>query len=92
MVARVHPPKDRTVTEVRCGDFRGLRTEFPVMDSHAPPRLEDRWIRGWTLECDGRPLDITYRCPLWCAGRHDQEVVSMIDTLRADSRTRRGKP
>lgn len=88
MVGRGHPPKGRTVKEVRCGDFAGIRTEFAVMDPGAPPRRDDRWLRAWTLECDGTPLDITYTCPLWCAGRDDADVRVMLASLRAGTRIR----
>ena len=91
-VAKAQLPKGRRVVEVGCGDFRGIRTEFAMMDPTVPPRSDDRWVRVWSLACEGTPLDITYRCPLWCAGRQDQQVVAMLDTLRADPRIRRGSP
>lgn len=87
-VAAAERPKGR-VAEVRCGDFRGIRTEFGVMDPNVPPRSDDRWVRVWTLACSGTPLDITYRCPLRYAGRHDRAIVAMLDTLRAERRSRR---
>lgn len=90
-VATAERPKGR-VAEVRCGDFMGIRTEFAVMDPNVPPRRDDRWVRVWTLACDGTPLDVTYRCPLWYAGRHDQTVVAMLDTLRAKARVPRPEP
>lgn len=80
--ASVHRPKGRPVVEVRCGDFTGYRTEFAVLDSPSPPVGHDRWLRGWMLECDGVPLDVTYTCPLWYAGRDDAEVATMLETLR----------
>jgi hypothetical protein len=88
MVGRFHPPRGRPVKEVRCGGFRGIRTEFAVMDPGAPPTRDDRWLRAWTLECGGTPLDITYTCPLWCAGRDDADVRGMLASLRAGPRIR----
>jgi len=89
-VASVQRAKGRTVAEARCGDFRGIRCEFAVMDRIAPPRREDRWVRVWTLVCDGTPLDITYSSPLWCAGRDDRDVRTMVESLQAGPRIRRG--
>src|SRR5215218_755495 len=76
MVASTNRPMGRPVTEVKCGDFHGVRTEFSVMDSSVPPARDDEWLRGWALEYEGTPLDVTYRCPLWCAGRYDQDVIA----------------
>ncbi|HEU4560503.1 MAG TPA: hypothetical protein VFS20_21815 [Longimicrobium sp.] len=91
-VANAQLPKGRRVVEAGCGDFRGIRTEFAMMDPNVPPRSDDRWVRVWSLACDGTPLDITYRCPLRYAGRQDQQVVAMLDTLRAEPRVRRSEP
>lgn len=88
MVARVHSPRGRMVTEVRCGDFRGVRTEFAVMATPALPLAFDRWQIAWALECEGRPLDVGYTCPLWQAVRDDADVRAMLDSLRAGPRVR----
>ena len=88
--ASVHPPKGRPLVEVVCGDFTGYRTEFAILDSPVPPVGQDRWLRGWMLERDGVPLDVTYTCPLACAGRDDDAVASMLGTLRLIRETDRG--
>lgn len=80
--ASVHPPKGRPLVEVRCGDFTGYHTEFAVFDSPVPPVGQDRWLRSWMLESNGVPLDVTYTCPLSDAGRDNEAIASMLDTLR----------
>jgi hypothetical protein len=87
--ARVHLPRGRPVVDVACGNFSGYRTEFAIHDSLIPPVGQDLWLRGWMLERDGVPLDVTYTCPLACAGRDDEAVASMLDTLRC---TATGEP
>jgi hypothetical protein len=82
MAARVHPPQGRPLAEVRCGDFSGFRTEFGWLGGSAPSGDEDGWLRGWMLECDGLPLDVTYTCPLSAAGRDDADLRAMLETLR----------
>jgi len=91
-VAAAQRAQERPVAEVRCGDFGGIRAEFAWMAPTLSPRREDHWVRVWTLAYDGTPLDVTYRCPLWCAGRDDQVVVAMLATLEAGAVLRRTAP
>ncbi|HYH82729.1 MAG TPA: hypothetical protein VEX86_23250 [Longimicrobium sp.] len=87
MAANVHPPKGRPLVPVSCGDFGGYRTEFASPDGFtagwAPETGGDgRWLRGWLLECNGVPLSVAYTCPLAVAGRDDEQVSAMLDSLR----------
>ena len=71
-VAYVNRLKQRRVQQVRLGAFDGYRVEFESIG---------KWFRGYALCAGSVGLDATYSCPANAAGRDDQTVDGMLDSL-----------
>ncbi len=75
---RTHRIKNRSVLNVEVGPMAGYETQFVGGST---------WIRGWVLECNGIPLDITYRSEISLRGLDDVDIATMLKSLQIDSTT-----
>jgi hypothetical protein len=75
LVALANRQKGRSISSAHCGALSGCSVEFAA---------RDEWLRGWALTASGYPLDVSYRCQQILAGRDDDIVESMLDSLRLE--------
>jgi hypothetical protein len=74
-VGWINLAKGRRVSPAQCGDFIGINVEFGS---------GDEWLRGWALRAEAMPLDAHYQCSADHAGRDDQVVEEMLNSLRIE--------
>jgi hypothetical protein len=67
--------KNRSVSAAEVGPLAGYEVQFVGGKT---------WVRGWVLESNGVPLDITYRSDVSLRGRDDADIDAMLKSLQMD--------
>ncbi|MCC5847909.1 MAG: hypothetical protein JJU29_07420 [Verrucomicrobia bacterium] len=73
--ANTNRMKNRSVLATEVGPLAGYEVQFTGGLT---------WIRGWVLECNGVPLDITYRSDISLRGLDDADIDAMLKSLQVN--------
>ena len=71
--AHTNRMKNRPVLTAEVGPMAGYEVQFVGGST---------WVRGWVLECNGIPLDITYRSDVSLRGLDDADITAMLKSLQ----------
>ena len=77
--AHTNRMKNRPVLAAEVGPMAGYEVQFVGGST---------WIRGWVLECNGTPLDITYRSDVSLRGLDDADITTMLKSLQLETITK----
>ncbi len=81
--AHTNRMKNRPVSGTEVGPLAGYEVQFVGGAT---------WVRGWVLESNGIPLDITYRSDVTLRGLDDADIDAMLETLQMDPITEQDAP